>query len=112
MNIHEMKKMFLEIYGGNDSELRIFESPGRVNLIGEHIDYANIVSCEDAAGIVAYYDQVGDTLRFMDAVIYTVNANNIQNVVKNVNYDVTKVFLWEDLETIKPLADAKEITKN
>ena len=73
---------------------------------------ANIVSCEDAAGIVAYYDQVGDTLRFMDAVIYTVNANNIQNVVKNVNYDVTKVFLWEDLETIKPLADAKEITKN
>ena len=34
-----MKKMFLKVYGGDDSELRIFESPGRVNLIGEHIDY-------------------------------------------------------------------------
>ncbi len=39
MTIQDMKKMFLEVYGGDDSELRIFESPGRVNLIGEHIAY-------------------------------------------------------------------------
>ena len=39
MIIRDMKKMFLEIFGGDDSELRIFESPGRVNLIGEHVDY-------------------------------------------------------------------------
>jgi galactokinase len=39
MTITEMKKMFLELYGGDDSELRVFESPGRVNLIGEHVDY-------------------------------------------------------------------------
>ena len=39
MTITETKKMFLEIYGGDDSELRVFESPGRVNLIGEHVDY-------------------------------------------------------------------------
>lgn len=39
LKIEEMKRMFLEVYGGDDSELRIFESPGRVNLIGEHIDY-------------------------------------------------------------------------
>lgn len=39
MTIGEIKKMFIEIYGGDESELRTFESPGRVNLIGEHIDY-------------------------------------------------------------------------
>lgn len=39
MTIGEIKKMFVETYGGDESELRVFESPGRVNLIGEHIDY-------------------------------------------------------------------------
>ncbi len=34
-----LKKMFCEIYGGSPDDLRIFASPGRVNLIGEHIDY-------------------------------------------------------------------------
>ncbi len=39
MEICEMKKQFFEVFGENGGELRIFESPGRVNLIGEHIDY-------------------------------------------------------------------------
>ena len=39
MNIQEMKKNFVELYGGDETELRVFQSPGRVNLIGEHIDY-------------------------------------------------------------------------
>lgn len=38
-NYNELKKKFCEIYGGSQEDLRIFSGPGRVNLIGEHIDY-------------------------------------------------------------------------
>lgn len=37
--ISELKKQFIEIFGGSDDDIRIFSSPGRVNLIGEHTDY-------------------------------------------------------------------------
>ncbi|MDO4743989.1 MAG: galactokinase [Clostridia bacterium] len=39
MNINEMKKQFFEVFGETAEEIRIFTSPGRVNLIGEHVDY-------------------------------------------------------------------------
>lgn len=35
----EMKNKFIEIYGGNPDDIRVFSSAGRVNLIGEHTDY-------------------------------------------------------------------------
>jgi len=38
MEIIEMKKMFEDIFGAG-GETRVFTSPGRVNLIGEHVDY-------------------------------------------------------------------------
>ncbi|ACL77528.1 galactokinase [Ruminiclostridium cellulolyticum] len=38
-NYDELKKKFCRIYGGSEEDLRIFSGPGRVNLIGEHIDY-------------------------------------------------------------------------
>lgn len=38
-NYAELKKKFCEIYGGTEEGLRVFSGPGRVNLIGEHIDY-------------------------------------------------------------------------
>lgn len=37
--INELKKQFLEVFGGTDDGIRVFASPGRVNLIGEHTDY-------------------------------------------------------------------------
>ena len=39
MTISELKKRFIEIYQGSEEEIRVFTSPGRVNLIGEHTDY-------------------------------------------------------------------------
>ena len=39
MNIQELKQEFIKYYGGDESDIRIFHSPGRVNLIGEHTDY-------------------------------------------------------------------------
>ncbi len=38
-NYEELKDKFCRIYGGEKGDLRIFSAPGRVNLIGEHIDY-------------------------------------------------------------------------
>ncbi|HEX2944494.1 MAG TPA: galactokinase [Clostridia bacterium] len=39
MSIAELKKRFLEVYKGSETGIRVFFSPGRVNLIGEHTDY-------------------------------------------------------------------------
>jgi len=37
MEAKELKEQFIKLYG--QGEVRTFQSPGRVNLIGEHIDY-------------------------------------------------------------------------
>lgn len=39
MTAAELKKEFVKLYGGEEKDVRVFHSPGRVNLIGEHTDY-------------------------------------------------------------------------
>lgn len=39
MTYKELVSKFTEIYGTSKEDIRIFEAPGRINLIGEHIDY-------------------------------------------------------------------------
>ena len=39
MNKKELIQSFIGYFGGSSEKIRIFTSPGRVNLIGEHTDY-------------------------------------------------------------------------
>lgn len=38
-NPEDLPKDFVKIYGGDESSVKIFSSPARINIIGEHIDY-------------------------------------------------------------------------
>ncbi len=38
-DIQQLKKRFIELYGGSEESIAAFHAPGRVNLIGEHTDY-------------------------------------------------------------------------
>ena len=39
MSIQDLKQEFIKTFGGTEVGIRVFRSPGRVNLIGEHTDY-------------------------------------------------------------------------
>ena len=35
----ELKTAFIKLYGGDEAAVRLYSSPARINIIGEHIDY-------------------------------------------------------------------------
>ena len=34
-----LRENFIKVYGNSEKEIRMFASPARINIIGEHIDY-------------------------------------------------------------------------
>jgi len=39
MELKQLMEKFYELYGKEGEDIRVFSAPGRINLIGEHIDY-------------------------------------------------------------------------
>lgn len=64
MQIDDVKKEFIKLYGDNGKEIRTFYAPGRVNLIGEHTDYngGNVFPCALSFGTYAVARKRDDDL--------------------------------------------------
>ncbi|AEY65334.1 galactokinase [Clostridium sp. BNL1100] len=88
-NYDDLKKKFCQIYGGSEKDLRIFSGPGRVNLIGEHIDYCG--------GFV-----FPAALSLDSTVVARVNNNNMLRLAATDLPDRVEVKL-DELESAKSL---------
>ena len=67
MDINQLKKQFKSIYGESKDEIRTYFAPGRVNLIGEHVDYNGgyVFPCALSLGTYILARQVqSDTISF------------------------------------------------
>ena len=94
MNIHELGKLFFELYGNNDQSPRVYFAPGRVNLIGEHTDYNGgfVLPCALQFGTYLLIRQRPDKLlklastNFEDKAEYDQSNGYIKQQGRWINY--------------------------
>jgi galactokinase len=82
MNITELKSEFIKLYG--DGEMRSFHSPGRVNLIGEHIDYNGgyVFPCALEFGTFAWVREREDRVVNLATTNFDLKVSvNLDNIV-------------------------------
>lgn len=90
MELKQLLEKFNELYGKEGEEVRVFSAPGRINLIGEHIDY-NGGHVFPAA------------LEFNNTIIARKNSTDTINMAvtslpNRVSADINKLGDYKDLE--------------
>lgn len=87
MELMELKKEFTKLFG--EGEIRAFHSPGRVNLIGEHIDYNGgyVFPCALEFGTYACVRERADNIVNLASTNFdlkvSVNLDNIEYKVED-----------------------------
>lgn len=92
--VKKLKAEFTGIYDENISDIRVFFAPGRVNLIGEHIDYNGgyVLPCALDRGTY-----IVSKLRNDDKIrLYSKNFNKTGIIEKKISKNYTKDKLWSD----------------
>jgi len=83
--ISTLKQQFTKLFGGLGEDIRIFFAPGRVNLIGEHIDYngGHVLPCALTMGTYALVRQTDEprvrfySKNFPETGVITVSYDNL-----------------------------------
>ena len=75
INISHLKELFVKYYGESYHEIRVFTSPGRVNLIGEHIDY-----CGGSVFPAALTLSCAAAVRLNDSNVVNLRAEDLDGV--------------------------------
>lgn len=90
LNTQQLKQEFIHRYG--ESEVESYFSPGRVNLIGEHIDYNGgfVLPAAISLGITAIVNRREDA----QIRIYSTNFN------EEISFSIDAVFLFHTKEKI------------
>lgn len=87
MNITSLKKMFFDTFGRDNYQEQVFFAPGRVCLIGEHIDYNGglVVPAAISLGIYAVARKTNNQILHLKSTID--NAEYTFDLTKEICYD-------------------------
>lgn len=91
MTLQELEKRFTKLFGESQDQIRFFNAPGRVNLIGEHIDYCGGLVFPAALTLgntVAIRRNGTRTLRFAATDLEGIFEANLDNI------DAAKELKW------------------